>query len=289
MKPAYSRQLVLTGSPLQIAQSIIATRVTLLDHVRLAVVALSVLCLVFLIVDPLVLQVVRTYDESTRDFFRSLTDSGKAVWVLVPAAMLVCGLYLYHRGEIRLRHNRFSGLSLQIMIWFFLTVTGTSLAACLIKNIIGRARPKLYDTAGPLAFEPFTFSYDYAAFPSGHATTICVLAATLAILWPRARIFLFAAACWIAATRFLVGSHFFSDAVCGALLGFSLPYLVRDHLARRRMIFEMHDGECRVRCPRLRTWGKALILRSMAPRCESCRPVRDSVADDIVDGDGRES
>ena len=114
-----------------------------------------------------------------------------------------------------------------------------------------------------------TFNYDFASFPSGHATTICAFAAVLAIFWPRARVFLFVAAAWVAATRFLIGSHFFTDAVGGALLGFWGPYFLRGRLAERRWLFERRDGAIRLRGPRLRRWVRSEIRGSLLPRSDT--------------------
>ncbi|MCG8649896.1 MAG: phosphatase PAP2 family protein [Pirellulales bacterium] len=234
-----------------------------------AVVVASAILLSFLIIDPLALQAVRQFDDGTRAFFRSFTDLGKSDWILIPAGAAVIGCYLFRTREYRLRHAAASGLGLQLAAFVFVAVAATSLAGSLAKNIIGRARPKLFDSMGPIEFQPMTFTYDFASFPSGHATTIFAFAAVLAIFWPRARVFLFVAAAWIAATRFLIGSHFFTDAVGGALLGFWGPYFLRDLMARRRWLFEHRDGEIRLRMPRLRCWVRGEVRGSLLPRSDS--------------------
>ena len=59
----------------------------------------------------------------------------------------------------------------------FVSVGGAGLIANLAKNIIGRARPRLFETIGPLDFKLFAFQSDYASLPSGHATNMFALAA----------------------------------------------------------------------------------------------------------------
>lgn len=98
----------------------------------------------------------------------------------------------------------------------FVGVGGACLVANLIKSILGRARPKLFDSGGPLDFNLVAFTPDYASFPSGHATSIFALTTVIGILW--ARVLLYAGAAWIALTRPLIGAHYFTDAVAGAIL-----------------------------------------------------------------------
>lgn len=229
-----------------------------LSGIEKAAIAGSLAVAVFLVVDPLILQSVRSFDPETRAFFKSFTDLGKSGWILIPLGLAVIGLYLFRTRDHSFRMFVAAGYMIQLTGFIFVSVAVASLAGSLTKNIIGRARPKFFDQVGPVEFQPFTFDYDYASFPSGHATTICALAAALGILWPRARVLLFVAAAWVAATRFLIGSHYLSDALAGAALGFSVPFLLRDRMAARRWLFEKKvDGTKELRGLRLWLWIKS--------------------------------
>jgi PAP2 superfamily len=93
------------------------------------------------------------------------------------------------------------------------------------------------------------------SIPSGHATAIFAFASVIAIFWPRGRLLLYTLAAWIALSRVLIGVHYFTDAVLGAILGMSFPYLVRDRFAARRWLFEYAPGGgYRFRVPRLQAW-----------------------------------
>ena len=235
-----------------------------------SILAASLVAAAFLVVDPLVLQAVRGFDDDTRGIFRSFTDLGKSGWILLPLGAALLGLYLYRSREFRFRVLGGTGLAIQLLGFLFISVAGASLAASLIKNIIGRARPKLFDSVGAVEFQPFTFDYDFASFPSGHATTIFALAAALAVLWPRARIYLLVAAGWVAATRFLIGSHFFSDAIGGALLGGIFPYALANRMAARRWLFEKDGGGAIVmRGARLRSWLQASLRQKLLPASDT--------------------
>ena len=64
----------------------------------------------------------------------------------------------------------------------------------------------------------------------------------IAIFWPRGRLLLYTIAVWIALSRVLIGVHYFTDVVLGAILGIVFPDLVRDRFAARRWLFEYRPG-----------------------------------------------
>lgn len=231
-----------------------------LSGIEKAAIAGSLVIATFLVVDPLVLQSVRSFDPETRAFFKSFTDLGKSGWILIPLGLAVIGLYVFRTRDHSFRMFVAAGYMIQLTGFIFVSVAVASLAGSLIKNILGRARPKLFDSLGPVEFQPFTFDYDYASFPSGHATTIWALAAALGILMPRARMLLLVAASWVAATRFLIGSHYLSDALGGAALGYFTVHLLRDRMAARRWLFRKKvDGTVALRGSCLWPWIRAQV------------------------------
>ena len=75
------------------------------------------------------------------------------------------------------------------------------------------------------------------------------------MLWPKGRVLLYTLAAWIAASRVLIGEHYFTDIVAGAILGTAFPYLVRERFAARRWLFERTpDGGYRIRGVRTQRW-----------------------------------
>ncbi|MGI9383716.1 MAG: phosphatase PAP2 family protein [Methyloligellaceae bacterium] len=237
------------------ARTGVAARLAGLGAAERAVVALSVVAASFLLIDPLILGVVRDFDPAVRQFFRRITDLGKSSWMLLPTGLAFIVLAALRTRDIGPKAAAAYGLMAQIVAFVFVSVAAAGITASLVKNIIGRARPKHFEAIGSFAFEPFAFTSDFASFPSGHATAICALAAALAIFWPRLRLVLFVAAAWIAATRFLIGAHYVSDAIAGAALGASTPYFLRTRLAERRWLFAKDgDGGVRLRGRRVLGW-----------------------------------
>jgi undecaprenyl-diphosphatase len=84
-----------------------------------------------------------------------------------------------------------------------------------LKRAIGRKRP--------CALEPHCWAKllppDHFSFPSGHTITAFAFAVSLGTFYPEMRPGLFFCASSIAASRILLGMHFLSDVIAGALLG----------------------------------------------------------------------
>ena len=240
-----------------------ADRFMALSAIERAVIVVSVVSATFLVVDPLVLDATRGFHPGVRMFFKILTELGRSNWILIPAGLGILILGWMRASEMQLRRAVVYGYAAQLLIFLFAAVALSGLTSSLIKNILGRARPKLFETFGSLEFQPFTFDADFASFPSGHATTAGALAGVLAIIWPKARLPIICAGLWIAATRFLVGAHYFSDALVGFAFGISFAYLLRNRLAVRRWLFERDQtGTVRLRARGLLDAGlKACVER----------------------------
>jgi membrane-associated phospholipid phosphatase len=225
---------------------------TLFDQIVLAV---SLLLIGFLLIDPFVLERSKALAPGATTFFRTITNIGLSVWILIPAGAAIALALVLRRLHLGFRNAAGYGLIASTIGFVFVSVGGAGLIANLTKNILGRARPKLFEVSGPLDFHPFAFDPDYASFPSGHATNIFAFATVIGILWPRGRVILYTVAVWIAATRPLIGAHYFTDAAAGAILGTVVPFIVRERFAARRWLFEARpDGTYRLRGPRTQRW-----------------------------------
>jgi len=227
----------------------------------------SILVASFLLVDPLVLSLVREFDPQLKGVFQRLTHLGRSSWILFPTGAAIVLLLALRSRDIGARMSVAYAYMAQLCAFVFVCVAGAGIVTSLGKNIIGRARPKLYDAVGSVEFEPFTFHADFASFPSGHATTIFALAAALAILFPKARIYLFVVAAWIAATRFLIGTHYISDAVAGAVVGIAFSQFLMQRMAARRWLFQIaRDGGIHLRGKSIMPWIARQLRQTVLPR-----------------------
>ena len=233
-----------------------------------AVLALSLLAIGFLLIDPFMYERAKTLSPDAREFFRWVTDAGRSHWMLIPTAAVIAFAIFLRRNHVGARNAAGYGLIVSTAGFVFVSVAGAGLVASLLKNILGRARPKLFDTMGHFEFRLFAFDSDYVSIPSGHATAVFAFATAIAILWPRGRMLLYTLGAWIALSRVLIGVHYFTDAVLGAILGMVFPYLVRDRFAARRWLFECTPGGgYRLRGPRMQTWlgWPEAVRRSQEP------------------------
>lgn len=84
-------------------------------------------------------------------------------------------------------------------------------AAHVLKHLVNRPRPT-DAVAGP-------------SFPSGHATAIFGLAAALSVWWPRGCVVWWSVAVVVAGSRLVLGVHFPSDCLAGAVLGAGVVWI----------------------------------------------------------------
>jgi len=225
---------------------------TIFERVVLAV---SFILLGVYVLDPFFLERAKALAPEARNFLRSITNIGRSNWMLITTGSAVALALVLRRTHRGFRNAAGYGLIASTIGFVFVSVGGAGLIANLTKYILGRARPKLFETTGPLDFQLFAFNPDYASFPSGHATNIFALATVLGMLWPKGRVLLYTIAAWIAASRVLIGQHYFTDALGGAILGTVVPYIVRERFAARRWLFEpLPEGGYRLRGEQTRNW-----------------------------------
>lgn len=225
---------------------------SLLDQL---VIAGSLLAFSMLVMDPFMFERAQALPPEAKRFFAAITNIGRSNWMLIATGTLAAVALVLRKRHASFRNSAAYGLIASTIGFVFVSIAGAGLIANLTKNILGRARPKLFETMGAFDFKLFAFSPDYASFPSGHAANIFAFATVISMLWPRGRVLLYALAFWIAASRVFIGQHYFTDVVAGAILGTVIPYVVRERFAFRRWLFERDGhGGYRIRGLRTQAW-----------------------------------
>jgi undecaprenyl-diphosphatase len=118
---------------------------------------------------------------------------------------------LFFGGESRFQALGAAGVSSALSVLLF----------GWLKRLTGRRRP--------CQIEPHCWATllppDQFSFPSGHTMTAFAVAIPLALFYPTLAIGLFFCALSIAMSRILLGMHFLSDVLAGAVIGTGLGYL----------------------------------------------------------------
>ena len=166
--------------------------------------------------------------------FETVTEFGRSAWILVPAGVALLVLASASPAIGRMQHQVLTAIAVRFG-YVFVAVGLPGLVVTVVKRLIGRARP--YVETGTLEFVPFGWSSAYASLPSGHGTTSFAAAFALGALFPRWRVALWGLAGLIGVSRVVVGAHFPSDVIAGALVGTLGALAVRNWFAMQRLGF----------------------------------------------------
>ncbi len=190
-----------------------------------------------LFADPYVRTISELDPESIKPAVKFFSWLGEGILVYVFCAALIVASVIRDITDhgVRARAHDFTRVAASLYVLCSVVIAG--LCAALLKFVIGRARPRLFEEAGPYAFDLFGPNANWASFPSGHTTTIMSCAAALALLLPRWRVPILIAGVVFSFSRVLIGSHYPSDVLGGVALGALISWLLARALAQRRVVF----------------------------------------------------
>jgi membrane-associated phospholipid phosphatase len=173
-----------------------------------------------------------------------ITHLGESGWILIPALVLfvVSGLL----GVALAKEPARSALREMAATWAFLFigVGFPSLVTTIVKRMIGRSRPEHLEAVGAFDFRTMSWlDWTYQSFPSGHATTAFALCFVVSFLAPRSFPWMLGMAVLVGLSRIVVGAHYATDVIGGAIVGVLGAYIVRNVFASRGWGFAvMADG-----------------------------------------------
>jgi membrane-associated phospholipid phosphatase len=187
-----------------------------------AVVLLLIILSYFFLDIPLTLY-CKGLNRNILDFFGIVTEFGISTWYLVGSFALFL-FYRFLRRRPIYAHRA---------LFLFSSIAFSGIIADIIKVIIGRYRPEMFFEKGlygvnVLNFSLSNFSHGLTSFPSGHTATTFSLAWALALFFPRSRIPFFCFAVIVGASRVIITSHYFSDALGGAYVGIMSVILLKE-------------------------------------------------------------
>lgn len=202
----------------------------------------SLIAFCVLVIDAAFFEWSRTVSAPIREFFGAITEAGDSGFYLIPCGVLLLVLLFTNYTLISQQAQSIAGSVVARGVFIFTAIAAPSLVITIVKRIIGRARPKHYDSEGVWSLEPIAFDASYAAFPSGHSTTIAAVAVAFALFVPgRWRMVIFLAAGWVALSRAVIGAHYLSDVIIGVICGGTGALLVALYFARRGLVFTLDE------------------------------------------------
>lgn len=102
----------------------------------------------------------------------------------------------------------------------------------LLKVLIGRSRPMLFDALGKTTFEPFVFDSIFNSMPSGHTAASFAGLVMIGMLVPKVKWFTWTLAILVGASRIYVGAHWMGDVVFGAFIGMVCADIVKHYIKK---------------------------------------------------------
>ncbi len=169
---------------------------------------------------------------------RAVTDLLKAEWWLIPSGLLLL-FFGYRRAFGGHKPTaRLDGWIAAAAGFWFVAIAGSGILTNILKVIIGRARPKIYQQEGFFGFDPFSFGSAWNSLPSGHANTGMVLAFLFGLFLPRYQTAAWIIFGWLVFQRVVVNAHYLSDVLAGGAVAAFTTYWLAKAFARRGWVFQ---------------------------------------------------
>lgn len=201
--------------------------------VAYGILGLSLSIISYFLLDNRVYHLTFSTDEATRHFWQQVTEMGDSIWTVV---LLVC---VWVTGTVmsRVQPDKPHWGQLPCQSYYvFAAIALPALFTLIVKGLVGRARPYLYDAAGPTGFDPLSYESIYASWPSGHTTTAFAFAVAVVILYPRTKYVLLPLAAMKGFSRMVLGAHYLADVIMGVTVGTIGAILVYRWLAGKLKI-----------------------------------------------------
>jgi membrane-associated phospholipid phosphatase len=208
----------------------------------IAVTGVLIALFLMFVADEAILRAVKASNSPIIQFMSDITNIGKSDRYLIPSAILFLFTGFLDWSAYRQKAKSWLLRLFGQSAYLFGSVAGSGILVNILKVPIGRARPKLFDSAGAIHFEPFSIGYDFASFPSGHSTTMGAVTMVAMVWFPKWRWLILPIGFFLAATRIAAQAHYPSDVVAGFTLGMLFALSFARWLAARSVVFRLQTG-----------------------------------------------
>ena len=155
-------------------------------------------------------------DDLLKKFFNKITNIGDSFWVFLLSIIMLFSVYLLKKNITKQVYEKTRVFFLFVILSSLLTGTLTQ----TIKHFIGRPRPNQAFTSGSFDLSFLNFDSAFHSFPSGHTSTIFIVALVVSVLTPNIKFFYITFASIVAISRVFVGAHFFTDVIGGIIVAY---------------------------------------------------------------------
>ncbi len=207
-----------------------------------AFITINLILIALLLLDGPVASYAQHHSQILKPIGSTITDFGKSDWIIFGSLFIFAEALVAYRLSPTLRGRFQAAFVGHMAVYIFLCVSLSGLLANLLKRIIGRARPTLYDELGFLSFDTLAGSARFESFPSGHATTAGALMMAMALIAPPYRLVFLSMGLWLGFSRVVVGAHYPSDVVAGLALGAWFSLATAIVFARHKILFRQAPG-----------------------------------------------
>ena len=173
-----------------------------------------------------------------REFFEKLTELGNSIWYFSIIFISTLFLLINNKVGILKISNHKSKINFFISSFFYIFFAG--FLTQVFKHVVGRPRPN-YTDFETISFEYFTLDSNFHSFPSGHSSTIFMVCFILCSLIPKLKYFFYILASLIAYSRVVVGAHFFTDILAGAILSLIVYKLLSVIFEKNLKKYSLHE------------------------------------------------
>ena len=205
-------------------------------NIKIELLILLILSLSIFVFFKLDLKIYNYFNESfssiyLKEFFVEITRLGDSLWYFIFSIFGFSVFYFINKFEIINLYNREKITNFFISSFFYVLSIG--IITQIIKHIIGRPRPNHTNFEDYFNFNFFTFNSSFHSFPSGHSSTIFMICFIVSAAFPKLKYFFYFLASIIALSRVVVGAHFFTDIVAGAILAL-ITFKVLNNLLEKK-------------------------------------------------------
>ena len=141
------------------------------------------------------------------------------VWLILSVISVL--VYFLHKAITNENDFRFAFIKIKNSNAFYV-LCSVVMAVCatgILKVLIGRSRPIIYEALNATFFVPGTFETVFNSMPSGHTTVSFAALVMLGMLTPRIKWATWTLAILIGISRVYIGAHWVSDVILGAFIG----------------------------------------------------------------------